>query len=190
MQVTLVYNKSLYNLIDTSNRNGEVEIIEHESDNNRPITIRVILDVQDNNCADSLFLRKFISDAETKTSMPLTIAVLYGPLTFKYTECYPKPCSITKQSMSMYPYIYEGRKKILMLFSASSYEVKVWRYVEYLKDNIWHRAEFMDLKKGMTFRIFNPSGTPAYEGKSYIATSDAYINKCDIPVVDIYEPNY
>lgn len=61
------------------------------------------------------------------------------------------------------------------------------RVVERKENNQWVRIDFMDLKKGDTFRLFD---TPEmvlveFEGKSeWIANCDAYV-KDDIGTIDV-----
>ncbi len=60
------------------------------------------------------------------------------------------------------------------------------RRTERLRKNKWEPCNFMDLKKGDIFRLFDDGENPIEIGQPYIATSDAYLNvdkigavKCD-----------
>lgn len=51
------------------------------------------------------------------------------------------------------------------------------RRAERFVDGQWIEVEFLDLKVGDKFRLYEPDGTPVDHDYEWIATSNAYINQ-------------
>lgn len=64
------------------------------------------------------------------------------------------------------------------------------RTVERLVHGKWVPVEFMDLKSGCTFRLFESDGTPVVDQKGkteWIAASKPYIGKSGSPQINYYD---
>lgn len=55
-----------------------------------------------------------------------------------------------------------------------------------LENGEWVKVKGMDIKRGMSFKLFDPDGTPVGEKEYYIASADSYLTRDGIICTPCY----
>lgn len=55
-----------------------------------------------------------------------------------------------------------------------------------LENGEWVKVKGMDIKKGMSFKLFDPDGTPVGEKEYYVASADSFLTRDGIICTTCY----